>query len=131
MTAVSLPPFTRIDVTTFADELEALLQENLKHITRLLLENKVFSWDNLMRPLDDMDDALERFWSPMSHLHAVVNSKALRDCYQACLPKLSAYESAVAHNQALYDAIQSLDKNRLDAAQQKIVSPLIRIIEPI
>lgn len=126
MTAVSLPSFTRIDIASFPSDLDALLAANLQRINNLLSENKVFDWNNLMCPLDDMDDALEKFWSPLSHLHAVVNSKALRECYQACLPKLSAYESAIAHNVVLYEALLSLDKNQLDATQRKIVEDSLR-----
>ena len=126
MPTVSLPQFTHIDIDTFVDRLDALLNTNLQQIKKLLAQHSNFNWNNLMRPMEDMDDALERFWSPLGHLHAVVNSPALRDCYQACLPKLSAYEAAIGHNQALYDAIKSLDKNALDKTQRKIIDDTLR-----
>ncbi|WP_028388732.1 M3 family metallopeptidase [Legionella fairfieldensis] len=126
MSTTVLPQFTNLDVDNFSTRLEAMLQANLQQITTILTQNNQFTWDNLMRPLEDMDNELERFWSPLSHLHAVVNSKKLRDCYQACLPKLSAYEAAIGHNQALYEAINSLDKNVLDKVQGKIVEDAIR-----
>lgn len=126
MTDVSLPDFTSINVASYADRLGSLLTKNSQHIANILAENKTFTWDNLMRPLEDMDDELERFWSPLSHMHAVINSKPLRTCYQACLPQLSAYESAIGHNQALYKAIKSLDIKRLDAVQSKIIEDTLR-----
>ncbi len=126
MATHSLPQFTTIDIDNFATHLDELLDANLQQITAILQKNSQYSWDNLMRPLEDMDDALERFWSPLSHLHAVVNSPTLRACYQACLPKLSAYESAIGHNQALYDAINALDKSRLNRTQIKIVDDTLR-----
>lgn len=129
MSVAMLPQFTNLDTESFASRLDMLLQTNLQQISTILEKHHQFSWDNLMRPLEDMDDALERFWSPLSHLHAVVNSKALRHCYQACLPKLSAYEAAIGHNQALYDAIKSLDKNGLNTVQQKIVDDTLRDFE--
>ena len=129
MPAVSLPHFTHIDIDTFAERLDALLKANLQQIDALLVKKSNFTWDNLMRPMEDMDDTLERFWSPLAHLHAVVNSPALRDCYQACLPKLSAYEAAIGHNHALFDAIKSLDKNDLDKAQRKIIDDTLRDFE--
>ena len=121
MSAVTLPQFTTIDIDGFVARLDKLLTANLQQVATILAKNVQFTWDNLMLPLEDMDDALERLWSPLSHLHAVVNSPALRECYQACLPKLSAYESAIGQNQALYDAVKSLDKNALNKAQNKIV----------
>lgn len=124
-----LPRFKSLDIQNFTKDLEQLLQSNLNQINLLLEKNQKHSWDNLMQPLEDMDDALERFWSPLSHLHAVVNSKELRDCYQACLPKLSAYDAAIGHNQALYDAIKSIDQKELNPVQVKIVVDTIRDFE--
>jgi oligopeptidase A len=130
MSAVSLPQFTSLDLASFVNRIDTLLQHNLQQINTILAQNHShYTWDNLMRPLEDMDDALERFWSPLSHLHAVVNSKALRDCYQACLPKLSAYETAIGHNHDLYNAIKTLTKEKLDVAQQKIIEDTIRDFE--
>jgi oligopeptidase A len=116
-----LPQFSTLDADTFVDRLDTMLEANLAKISALLKQSE-FDWDNLMQPLDDMDDALERFWSPLSHLHSVVNSQALRTCFQACLPKLSAYEAAVGQNQVLYDAIKSLDQSVLSDAQKKIMA---------
>ena len=121
MAAVSFPQFNHIDIDTYVMRLDALLQANLRKIDDLLATNSNANWDTLMQPLEDIEDGLERFWSPFAHLHAVVNSPALRKCYQACLPKLSAYESAIGQNQALYDAIKSIDKKTLNQTQCKII----------
>ncbi len=126
MTAISLPEFTHIDIPGFADRLSALLAKNLRQIANVLSEHELFDWDNLMYPLEDMDDELERFWSPLAHLHAVVNSPALRDCYEACLSQISAYESTIGHNQALYAAVKSLDKQKLNQTQCKIIDDTLR-----
>ncbi|STX27671.1 oligopeptidase A [Legionella beliardensis] len=129
MPQAHLPTFSDLKLETFVERLDALLQQNLQKITKLLAQPGPFTWENLMQPLEDLDDALEKFWSPMSHLHAVVNSKTLRDCYQACLPKLSAYEAAIGHNKALYDAIRSIDEEDLNIIQQKIVTDALRDFE--
>lgn len=121
MAAITLPQFKHINVETFAARLDELLQANLQRINELLANHKTYTWDNLVRPIEDMEDELERFWSPFSHLHAVVNSPALRECYQACLPKLSAYEAAIGHNETLYNAIRSVDKSKLNPTQVKII----------
>ncbi|CDZ76341.1 Oligopeptidase A [Legionella massiliensis] len=125
MSVVNLPKFTSIDTDTFVKQLDSLLQTNLEKIAQLLAESKQYTWGNLMSPLDDMDDALSQFWAPLSHLHAVVNSNKLRTCYQECLPKLSAYEAAIGHNEKLYHAIKSLDESQLNSAQRKIVDDVL------
>ncbi|MFA5960977.1 MAG: M3 family metallopeptidase [Tatlockia sp.] len=129
MSEVSLPSFSTIDIEHYADRLGALLQSNLESIELVLASNKQFNWQNLMYLLEDMDDALEQYWSPLSHLHAVMNSKPLRACYESCLPKLSAYEAAIGHNQALYNAIKSIDKQALDAVPCKIIDDTLRDFE--
>ncbi|KTD13532.1 M3 family metallopeptidase [Legionella hackeliae] len=126
---MNLPSFTTIDTGSFVERLDQLLQTNLDQIDSILTNTKKFTWDTLMRPLEAMDDKLERFWSPLSHLHAVMNSPTLRECYQACLPKLSAYDAAIGHNHALYDAIKSIDQKELDNTQQKIIEDTLRDFE--
>lgn len=115
-----LPHFSNIDTTQVPQQLEKMLQRHLAQITTLLT-NKTFNWSNLMQPLDQMADELEQYWSPIAHLHAVTNTPALRQCYQACLPQLTAYSSAISQNKALYEAIKSIDTNVLDSTQKKII----------
>ena len=49
-----------------------------------------------------------RAWSPVSHMNSVVNSEALRDAYNAQLPKLSELTTWLGQNSALYNAYQQL-----------------------
>lgn len=120
------PQFSKLDIPNFAPNLRQLLDDNLQKINELLNRKDPFTWDNLIMPLDEMEDTLERFWSPLSHLHSVMNSKPLRDCKQACLPLLSAYESAIGHNHALYSAIKSIDSSTLNDTQRKILEDTTR-----
>ncbi|MFI4918452.1 MAG: M3 family metallopeptidase [Legionellales bacterium] len=124
-----LPQFSHIDIEHFAAHLESLLKNQLEQIDALLLENPHYTWDNLMYPLDDLDDAIEKLWSPLSHLHSVMDSQPLRDCYEACLPLLSAYEAAIGQNDQLYQAIKSIDTHSLDCVQQKIIADNLQSFE--
>ena len=124
-TSQQLPLFHSLKIDTFVANLELLLAKHLLQIEALSEQSKP-TWDSLMYPLEVMQDELERFWSPLSHLHSVADSPALRTCYEACLPKLSAYESELGHNQALYDAVKRIDPVSLTASQQKIISDCLR-----
>ena len=129
MNSTQFPQFSQVDLKHFTEQLDTMLSDNLKHIDEMLNKYQTFSWDNLISPLDDMDDALEQFWSPVSHLHAVKNSPEIREAYEACLPKLSAYEAAIGQNSKLYDAVQSIDTTHLDGAQKKIIQDIIKDFE--
>lgn len=119
---IGLPHFSNIDIKGFKSHLEALLKGHLSQIDTLLSENHYYTWDNLIYPLDDLADALERFWSPLSHLHGVMDSQAIRECYEECLPLLSAYDAAIGHNHHLYTAIKSIDQHAFDDVQKKILA---------
>lgn len=126
---IGLPQFSHIDVNHFQSHLDAMLKKHLQQVDRLLKENPHYTWDNLMYPLDDMDDELERFWSPLSHLHGVMDSPELRKCYDACLPLISAYETAMGHNHELYEAIKSIDNHALNPVQKKLITDNLRNFE--
>lgn len=123
-----LPSFTQIDIQQFTQQLDDLLQRHLQSIDGLVTQS-TFSWDNLVLPLDMLDNALEKFWSPFAHLHAVVNSPELRQCYQQCLPKLSAYETSIGQNSALYQAFKAISQETLNPIQKKILADKIRDFE--
>ena len=120
-----LPIFHSIQIDTYVTRLEALLADHLQRIEHLTQEQTP-DWDNVLYPLEVMQDELERFWSPLSHLHSVADAPALRTCYEACLPKLAAYESTIGQNQALYDVVKRIDSVRVNASQQKIISDHLR-----
>ncbi len=124
----ALPQFSQLDLSTFPERLDHLLNDHRQQI-EVLLQQTHFNWDNLIYPLENMDDALEHLWSPLSHLHAVVNSTILRKCYQSCLPKLSAYEAYIGQNSTLYNAIKSISKDHLNTTQQKIITDMLRDFE--
>ncbi|WP_432743675.1 oligopeptidase A [Methylobacter sp. G7] len=89
-----------------------------------------YTWKNLIEPLEDIDDKLNKAWSPVSHMNSVVNSDELRDAYNACLPKLSAYSTEMGQNEALFKAYRFIADSdefaTLDTAQQKIIRNALR-----
>lgn len=110
--------------------IDSLLKENRKQVELLLSKNDHYTWGNLVQPLEDMDDRLNRVWSPVSHMNSVVNNEALRDAYNACLPKLSEYGTEMGQNQKLYQAFKAIRESRefesLDIAQRKIIENALR-----
>ncbi len=125
-----LPEFSKINIDTIEKDIGNLLEKNLASIDTLLSDSLSYSWDNLMKPLEELDDHLHQAWSPISHMNSVVNSESLRNAYNACLPKLSDYSTALSQNKALYNAIKSIQESNdfeaLDKAQQQILKHEIR-----
>lgn len=117
----SLPPFSRIKPAHITPAVEEVLQANRQWLEQRLAEDGDFSWDNLIAPMNEGDNRLERVWAPVSHMNAVVNTDELRQEYNANLPRLSDYHTELGQNEKLYAAIHQLrtQDDSLDAAQQK------------
>src|SRR3990167_6662955 len=129
-TTITLPAFSKIKINEVEKKLDVLLKKNLDTIDTLLNNNTSYTWDNLLQPIENINDALHQLWSPVNHLSSVVNSKALRETIQACLPKLSDYHTRISHNEKLFRAMESIRNSgtflSLTAAQQKSIEHDLR-----
>ena len=89
-----------------------------------------YTWKNLLEPIEEAEDRLNKAWSPVSHLNSVLNSDELREAYNACLPKLSAYSTEMGQNAELCNAYQMLvnsdEFKTLEPAQQKVLNNALR-----
>ena len=125
-----LPPFSEIKPEHVKPAIDTLLAESRTLVEQLLQENSTYSWDNLVEPLDAMDDRISRAWSPVSHMNSVVNSEALRETYNACLPVLSEYGTEMGQHEGLFSAYRQIadgeEYRRLDIAQKKVIDNTLR-----
>lgn len=124
-----LPAFSKISPENITPAIEQILSESRATI-QSLLNNEIYSWDNLVQPLEVVEDQLGRAWSPVSHMNSVVNNDALRDAYNQCLPLLSDYSTEVSQNAQLYNAFVSIaespEYSLLDTAQKKVINNALR-----
>ncbi len=125
-----LPLFASIVPANIEPAIDQLLKDNRAEIQSLLNNNQAVSWENTLQPLEDLDDRLNRAWSPASHLHGVADSDELRQAYNACLPKLSDYATEMGQNMDLYLAYKSISQSEAHAsltdAQKKIIKNALR-----
>src|SRR3972149_8284913 len=125
-----LPALSRIKPEHIEPAIDFLLQDNRRRIYQLLKENAVPTWDNTLQALEELDDRLNRAWSPASHLHAVRDNEALRAVYNNCLPKLSEYATDMGQNEDLYRAYVAVAKSdeykTLSQAQRRIIDHALR-----
>jgi len=126
----TLPPFSQIKPEHVVPAIDQLLSEARSSVEQHIQATQHYTWENLIEPLEDVNDKLNKAWSPVSHMNSVVNSDELRDAYNACLPKLSAYSTEMGQNEALFKAYRFIAESdefaTLDTAQQKIISNALR-----
>ncbi len=130
LATADLPSYAAIQPDHVEPAIDRVLAGNRAEIERLLAATDDYTWDNLLRPLEDLEDRLNKAWSPVNHLHSVRDSEALRAAYNACLPKLSAYYSALGQHEGLYRAYRRIadgpEYARLDPAQRKVIDNALR-----
>ena len=126
----TLPQFSKIRPEHIEPAIDQLLNEARATITRHLDIVGPYSWQNLIEPIEEAEDRLNKAWSPVGHLNAVLNNEALRDAYNACLGKLSEYATEVGQNRELFSAYQAIHDGAefpgLEPAQQKIINNALR-----
>jgi oligopeptidase A len=111
------------DPDTFPKRLEALLDAQRTQIDKITEEAEP-TYDAVLKPLQDMDEELDLFFTPLSHLNSVMNSEATQKAYEASLPLLSKFGSEMAQNVPLFKKIAQLQSS--DAQQQKVIANDIR-----
>ena len=125
-----LPLFSQIKPEHVEPAIDKLLAKARSLVEKLLSATDTYTWQNLIEPLDDIEDRLNKAWSPVSHLNSVVNSDELRNAYNACLPKLSEYSTDMGQNEKLLKAYQVIANSdafpSLDVAQKKTIHNALR-----
>ena len=88
------------------------------------------SWDAFVAPLEDANERLARAWGQVSHLHATMDSPALREAYNASLPKVTQYWTELGQDTQRFEKYKALAASaeyaRLTPARRKLVDDALR-----
>ncbi|HSG04265.1 MAG TPA: oligopeptidase A [Marinobacterium sp.] len=129
LTPSTLPQFSAIKPEHVVPAVEELLARNRQRIAELV-EQPMESWESLVGELEQLNDELAQAWSPVSHLNAVRNSDEMREAYNACLPKLSAYFTELGQNESLFRAFEAFAATdaytKLSTPQKKVITNSLR-----
>ncbi|MEP5568564.1 MAG: oligopeptidase A [Halioglobus sp.] len=125
-----LPAFSTIETDDIEPAIKQLIARNKEAIESLLDASEHYNAENLLLPIEAMDDELTRVFSPVSHLNNVCNSDSLREAYNACLPLLSEYGTWMGQHQRLFKAYTQIaegsEAGQLDSAQLKALENALR-----
>src|SRR5665213_139328 len=79
--ANTLPSFSTIRPKEIEATVRTLLDQQHKDIATLLAQPGPFTWNNLMQPMEEMSDEVSKLWSPIAHMHGVLETDELREAY--------------------------------------------------
>lgn len=128
----TLPPFSAIRPEHIEPAITTLIDQ-VKVVINQVVERGENQWDSLVAPIEQAQERLSEAFSPVSHMKGVCDTPALRDAYNACLPKLSELSTWMGQHQGLYEAYKTLAAsesfNDLTVAQQKVLTDAVRDFE--
>ena len=86
-----LPRFSAVRPEHVAPAMDTLLGEARAALERAASDARAPDWDTFVEPLDDAVERLVRAWSQVRNLNSVVSTPALRDAFNAALPRVTDY----------------------------------------
>lgn len=104
----------KVDLDNFVSDLTKRLEENSKKVEELLkTPNKTYA--NFVKPLQMMDEYLDHFFTPLSHINAVNNSEKTQEVYSDSIPIITEYSTKLSQNLEIYNAYKEIFKNEKDS----------------
>ena len=91
------------------------------------------TWNDLVEPLQKLEDRLTWSWGIVGHLMGVKNSPELRKAYNEIQPKVVEFINKLSQSQPIYQAFKNLSNSdsweNLDVGQKRIVEATIKDAE--
>ena len=107
-----LPPFSSINATHIVPAVEKLLSEARTALKDHLTSDQIYAnWDSFYMPLENVEDKITNAWTPVSHLHGVLNSDDLRTEYEKGQQLLTEYYTELGQNKTLFEAYKNFQKS--------------------
>jgi len=120
---MQLKEFKIDNLENFPKKLKELLDKQLETIQEIT-DNNTNSYQDILKPMQDLDNELELFFTPLSHLNSVKNSKETQKAYEESLPQLSKFHSQITQNEKLFEKIKNITSNELE--EKKVIENNIR-----
>ncbi len=103
-----LPAFSQIRPEHVEPAIDAILADYRAGIDALTAAGAPHDFAHVMLTQERLEQRLARAWAPVSHLHAVADSEALRQVYGPAEEKLTEHAIELGQNRDLYAAVQAL-----------------------
>ena len=120
---MSFKEFKLENLENFPEELENLLKKQLETIDNIA-NGSANSYKDVLKPLQDLENQLEIFFTPLSHLNSVNNSDETKEAYEKSLPQISKFHSKISQNEKLFHKIEGLSSSI--AEESRVIQNSIR-----
>ncbi len=108
LAGTGLPAFSAIRPEHVEPAVDAILADYRKAVDALAADDARRDFEHVMLAQERLEQRLARAWAPVSHLHSVADTPALRKAYMAAQEKIIAFSSELGQNRALYAAVKAV-----------------------
>ncbi len=115
--------FKEPNYSTFISELENIINIYNKAVQEIS-ESEEIEFVKTIKILEELDEILNIHFTPLSHLNSVMNSEENQKIYEEALPILSSFHTKLAHNNALYEKLKTINANSDE--QKRVISENIK-----
>jgi len=123
-----LPEFKKFTPENISKQFPIVLvkiAEDFKNIEKNLSKysnRNDLDWDNVINPLNEVNEILRWSWGVISHLNAVNNSEKIRDIYSKFLPEIISLSNKFGQSKIIYNSLVKLkETNNFDQIKNRIL----------
>jgi len=125
-----LPRFDRVTPEHVSPAVDALLADARRAIEAVATDARPATWDTVVVPTEAPLEHLDRSWTAVRNLNQVVSTPALRDAYNANLPKVTSFYTDLAQDVRVFERFRALAASpafaRLDPARARLIDNELR-----
>jgi len=114
----------KCDLDTFIEDLNSILESNNKKVKQLL-KAETKNYASFVKSMQMMEEKLELYFTPLSHLNSVNNSEQTQEVYTQSLPIITEYSTKLSQNIEIYTAYKDILKNEKSSLNHE----QIRVLE--
>ncbi|MBV8037830.1 M3 family metallopeptidase, partial [Roseateles sp.] len=129
LSTAALPDFAAITPEHVQPAIQQLLTAARAALDEAVKPGTPADYDTLSRILDTATERLGTAWGAVGHLNAVADTPALREAYNAMLPAVTEFSTAMGANEALfakYKAVMAAQGAALSAPRRQLLKHAIR-----
>ncbi len=122
--------YDAVDAADVEPALGAALAAANAAIAALEADPAAATWTSFVEPFEEATEQVGRVWSAVSHLNSVADTPALRAAYNACLPKVTEFWTALSQNEALFERYRAIERSAefatLAPSRRRVVANALR-----
>ncbi len=131
LTGHGLPNYEGIGPDEINNQMPQLLEDINNELSRLeeelnakMIKDENISWEDIIPPIQTIEERLRWSWGIVSHLNGVLNSKLLRDSYTKYQPEVIRFTNRLGQSKIIYNCLIKVNesaKSKLDNTKQRIL----------